>query len=345
MNDIQFMQRAIDLAKKGWPMVAPNPMVGCVIVHQEKVVATGYHQQYGQAHAEVNAIQALEKSIPPNECVLYVTLEPCSHQGKTPPCVDLILSKGFKKVVIACKDPNPLVSGNGIKKLQDAGIEVAVGILEKEARQLNKRFITFFEKKRPYIFLKWAQTANGFISKTPVPANRESNRITGEEAQKKVHQLRAQVSAIMVGKNTVLADNPHLTTRLVAGKNPIRLMIDKNLEVPKQFNIYNNEAETIVFNQVKDAEENNILFVKLNFDQDLLAAVLVKMYELNIQTVLVEGGAKLLQSFLNKDLWDEALVYVNPQLTFEQGLNAPELVLPQQYEMIGQDKLYKLLKG
>ncbi len=339
MNQEYFMQRAIDLAKKGWPMVAPNPMVGCVIVHNNEIVAEGYHQQYGQAHAEVNAIKNLSEALSPQACELYVTLEPCTHHGKTPPCADLIITKGFKKVIIACKDPNPLVAGNGIKKLQAAGIEVIVGVLEKEARLLNKRFITFFEKKRPYIYLKWAQTADGYMSKLPLPALRADNLISGETAQKRVHSLRAQTMGIFVGKNTVLNDNPHLTTRLVAGKNPVRIFIDKHLEVPANYHVYDKEAETIVFNGIKEAEEGNIVFIKLEFKDNVLLTILNKLYEKNIQSLLVEGGAGLLHEFLEQGIWDELLIFENPNLEFKQGLKAPEMNLPLQFEMVGEDRL------
>lgn len=342
MNEEQFMQQVLDLAKQGWPMVAPNPMVGCVIVHENKIVAKGYHQQYGQAHAEVNAIKQLPPSISPAECELYVNLEPCSHFGKTPPCADLIIEKGFKKVVIAGKDPNPLVAGQGIQRLQNAGIAVNLGVLEKKARLLNKRFYTFFEKKRPYIYLKWAQTADGFISRLPLPAARKDNLISGELSQKRVHQLRAQTMGILVGKNTVLNDNPYLTTRLVAGKNPVRVFIDKHLEVPRSFNIYNKDAETIVFNGVKEGEEENLLFVKIQFDGNELNEILDKLYTLNVQSLLVEGGASVLHDFLEKNLWDEVLVFENPKLHFEQGLMAPKINLPGQFELLGDDKLYKL---
>jgi diaminohydroxyphosphoribosylaminopyrimidine deaminase/5-amino-6-(5-phosphoribosylamino)uracil reductase len=339
------MQRAIDLAKKGWPMVAPNPMVACVIVHRDQIVAEGYHQQFGQAHAEVNAIKDLPASIRPQDCELYVTLEPCSHQGKTPPCADLIISKGFKKVIIASMDPNPLVSGRGIKKLETAGIKVVSGILEKEARQLNKRFFTFFEKKRPYIFLKWAQTADGFISRLPVPLKREENIISGEVAQKRVHQIRAQVMGIFVGKNTVLNDNPFLTTRLVAGKNPVRIFMDERLEVPRHFNIYNKEAETIVFNAITELEEDNIQFIKIDFNDNLLLTILNKLYEKNIQSILIEGGARLLNGVLAQNLWDEILIFENPDLEFTKGLLAPAVELPSHFETLGGDKMYRLLKS
>ena len=343
MNHQYYMHLALELAKNGWPDVAPNPLVGCIIVCEEKVVASGYHQKYGGPHAEVNAINNLSKNVNPSDCTIYVTLEPCSHHGKTPPCADLIINKGFKKVVIACKDPNPLVSGNGIAKLKKAGIEVTEGVLEPEARNLNKRFFTFFEKERPYFILKWAQTADGFISRMPLPANKEDNKISGAKAQKIVHQLRASEMGIMVGKNTVLSDNPSLTTRLVEGKNPVRIFIDKDLEVPLNFNIYSKEAKTIVFNGVKDEEVENVLFVKLNFEMNALEQIINKLYELKIQSVLVEGGRRLLNDFIQQNIFDEILVFENPNLKFGQGVKAPQMNLIGHFDQVGQDKLYKFL--
>ena len=345
MNHPYYMQLALDLAKQGWPNVAPNPMVGCVIVKKDQVVASSYHKTFGDPHAEVNAIANLPKEIVPAECVLYVTLEPCSHFGKTPPCCDLIISKGFKTVVIACKDPNPLVSGEGIKKLKEAGIEVIEGVLEEEARKLNKHFIRFHESKRPYIILKWAQTADGFISRIPVPKNKEENMISREGAQIFVHKLRAETMGIFVGKNTVLMDNPKLTTRLVEGRNAARIFIDKNLEVPVNFNIYKEEAPTIVFNSVKDEKKDHIQHVKLNFETNILRQICEKLYQLNVQSVLVEGGTILLNDFVNQEIWDEVLVFQNPDLYFGEGLKAPVFALKNSFELVGDDKLYHHFKN
>jgi diaminohydroxyphosphoribosylaminopyrimidine deaminase / 5-amino-6-(5-phosphoribosylamino)uracil reductase len=341
MNHELYMQTALDLAKKGWPDVAPNPMVGCVIVKGNEIVATGYHRKYGDAHAEVNAINNMPPDIDPAGCIMYVTLEPCRHHGKTPPCADLIISKGFQSVVVACKDPNPLVSGSGIRKLLEAGLDVITGILEQEARELNKRFITFFEKKRPYIILKWAISADGFISRSPVPSNRNDNWISRKEAQELVHRIRSESSAVLVGKNTVLNDDPMLTTRFVKGRNPTRVFIDRNLEVPKNFNIYNSEATTIVFNTIKEGHDGNITFAKINFNENIVEQVIHKLYQLNFQSVLVEGGAILLNDFIEQKLWDEALVFQNPDLYFHQGVKAPVFPLKNTFELVGEDKLYR----
>lgn len=319
-------------------------MVGCVIVHNDEVVASGFHEQYGGPHAEVNAINALPDKIQAAHCTLYVTLEPCSHHGKTPPCADLIMSKGFKKVVVASTDPNPLVAGEGIKRLKNAGIEVMVGVLEKEARVLNKRFFTFFEQKRPFFILKWAQTEDGFISRIGVPKTREGNKISGIEADVMVHQLRAQCQGILVGKNTVLYDNPTLTTRLVKGNNPTRMFIDRKLEVPFTFNIYNSEAKTLVFNEVKDKTEDNIQFIKIDFDKNVLGQLASRLYELKIQNVLVEGGTFLIDQFIGQNLWDEIMIFQNPQLYFAQGVKAPAIALKNNFELVGNDKLYRYFR-
>lgn len=325
MTDKDLMKKVLELAARGWSHVAPNPMVGCVIVKDGIIVAEGFHQKYGNPHAEVNAVNNLPLSVNPSDCLLYVNLEPCSHHGKTPPCADLIISKGFKKVVVANLDPNPLVAGKGIEKLKGAGIEVETGILEPEGWELNKRFFTFYTKKRPYYILKWAQTADGFISRFPVPENRADNKIGDEAQQKEAHKMRAENMGIMVGKNTVLADNPSLTTRLVEGNNPIRIFIDKNLEVPLSFNIYNSESKTIVFNALKNETHDYIQFVKIDFRGDVLLQISSALHGLNIQSVMVEGGAFLLNEFIKHKLYDEVKVFVNDRLTFGSGIKAPAL--------------------
>jgi len=347
MNHEFYIQQALQLAKKGWPFVAPNPMVGCVIVTQDEVVASGYHERFGGAHAEVNAVAGFPENIDPVTCTVYVTLEPCSHFGKTPPCVDLIISKGFKNVVVATTDPNPRVSGAGIKKMLEAGMDVSVGVLQAEARDLNRRFITFHENKRPYFILKWAQTADGFISRQSGATGLEvaRDRISGSEADKMVHQLRSEVMGIMVGKNTVLNDNPRLTTRLVEGRNPVRIFIDKNLEVPVSHNIYNDEADTIVFNALKSGHEGRNRFVKIDFAGNILTQVSDKLYGLNIQDVLVEGGKQLLDDFIGQHLWDEVLVFQNPGLQFGTGTKAPAFALKNSFELVGNDKFYHHFKN
>jgi diaminohydroxyphosphoribosylaminopyrimidine deaminase/5-amino-6-(5-phosphoribosylamino)uracil reductase len=340
MNHNEVMQRALTIAKKGIGLVAPNPLVGCVIVHDDKIVAEGYHEKFGEAHAEVNAINTMPGELPTAHCQLYVTLEPCSHFGKTPPCADLIISKGFKKVVVAVQDPYPKVSGQGIQKLKDAGIEVTVGVLEQEAKELNKAFFTFHQKHRPHIILKWAQTVDGFISRWPIPKLKIENKITGIEAHQLAHRLRSEVMGIMVGKNTVLNDDPFLTTRLVEGANPIRLLIDKELEIPASLNVFDLEAKTIVFNGLKDKLKEHIEWIKLDFDKDIIAQILNKLYQMQIHSLLVEGGSILLQSFIDAKLWDEATIFENPDLKFGNGIKAPVLEKGNDYKMLGNDRRY-----
>lgn len=335
------MQRALELAKKGSGFVAPNPMVGCVIVCDGKIIAEGYHQKYGEAHAEPNAIKQVQDELL-QKSTLYVTLEPCNHFGKTPPCADLIISKKIPRVIVGCLDPNPVVASKGIKKLHDSGIEIEYGILDKECRELNKRFFCFQEKKRPYIILKWAQTQDGFISRTPFPDKKEDNWITSDTSKKLVHQWRAEEQAILIGYNTALNDDPQLTTRLVSGNNPIRLVIDRHLKLPAHLQIFNNEAKTIVFNDIIDRVENNIQYIKID-SGNIVNDVLHQCYINHISSVIVEGGAKTLNHFISQNLWDEARIFVNPQLHFRAGIAAPEIEIHSiQSQTIGSDLLYTL---
>lgn len=342
--DEKYMNRALELASKGLGHVAPNPMVGCVIVHNNQIISEGYHEQYGSAHAEPNAIKKVSDELL-KESTLYVTLEPCSHFGKTPPCADLIISKAIKKVVVGNLDTNPLVSGKGIQKLKDAGIEVEHGILDKECRALNKRFFTFHEKKRPYVILKWAQTQDGFISHWPLPQNKEDNWITCKESKALVHQWRSQEQAILVGYNTLMNDNPQLTTRLADGKNPIRLVLSKTIDLPTGLNIFNNDAKTIVFNPLKDEIKNNIEFVKIDWNKKA-QEVLDYCFKNNISSIIVEGGTNTIYNFMNINAWDEAQVFVNPTKKFEHGISAPEINLTNISPIqVGNDLLYTIINS
>lgn len=335
------MQHCLTLAKKGLGRVAPNPMVGCVLVHNNEIISEGYHQQYGGLHAEPNAINQVNDGLL-KECTLYVTLEPCSHHGKTPPCADLIISKGIKKVVVGNLDTNPLVAGKGIKKLQDAGVQVEYGVLNDTCRELNKRFFTFHEKKRPYIILKWAQSQDGFISQWPLPQNKKDNWITSPESKTLVHQWRSEEQAILIGYNTALYDNPLLTTRLAAGKNPLRVVLDEKLELPLSLNIFNTEAKTIVFNGKINDLTNNIQCVKIDF-KNLIPELFNHLYSKKISSLIVEGGTKTLQRFIDQQLYDEARIFVNPTKTFEQGINAPKIDFSYATETIsGTDLLFTL---
>lgn len=338
------MQRCLQLAEQGLGHTASNPLVGAVLVHQGQIVSEGYHEQYGQAHAEVNAIKHLKNQEILKDCTLYVNLEPCSHFGKTPPCSDLIIEKGIKKVVVANLDTNPLVSGKGIEKLKNAGIEVTTGILDQEARSLNKRFFTFQEKKRPYIILKWAQTADGFISRNPLPKHKEDNWITGSEAKKLVHLWRSQEQSIMVGTNTAKVDNPELTTRLVNGHNPIRIVIDQHLSLSTELNLFNSAAKTTVFTALKKENTSHLFYQTIDFTQDIIPQILNHLFLEKISSVIIEGGTQLLQSFIDKELWDEARIFVNPNLNFVSGLKAPDFDFSNTSPLpIGADLLYTIV--
>lgn len=343
-NDFTYMKLALQLAEKSRGKVAPNPMVGCVIVKNDEVLAEGYHQQYGGPHAEVNAINSLPSDFDFTNCVLYVNLEPCSHYGKTPPCSDLIIAKKFKRVVIGNLDTNLLVAGKGIQKLKDAGIEVSSGVINSEARELNKRFFWFHEKQQPYIILKWAETKDGFISREPLPTNKEDNWITCVESKKLVHQWRSEEQAIMVGTNTVIVDNPELTTRLVEGNNPVRIIIDKDLKLPRTSKVFSTVGQVIVVTDKNIEDENNITYCKINFDKNFAISLLNALVELSIQSIIIEGGSKLLTSFIKVGLWNEARIFVGPK-EFKNGIKAPVFNKANVEELtIGTDKLYIIKK-
>jgi len=322
MNDFsEHMKRCLFLASHGLGKVAPNPMVGCVILHQGQVIGEGYHEQYGGPHAEVNAINSVaDKDLLP-ESTLIVNLEPCSHQGKTPPCANLIIEKKIKRVIIGCEDPNPLVGGKGIEKLRAAGIEVITGVLRADCRELNKRFITYHEKKRPYIILKWAQTKDGFIS-LKAPLKKEDNWITSLESKKLVHQWRAQEQAIMIGTNTAILDNPELTVRLVEGENPLRVIIDEKLAIPFSSHIFSEDTETLVFTSLKAQDREHVKYLKTDFSRNILPFVMASLYERKINSIIIEGGAHLLNSFIEDSMWDEARVFTGDKF-FKEGLRAP----------------------
>lgn len=321
----QYMQRCLELAAKGAGNVAPNPMVGAVLVYIDEIIGEGWHKQYGEPHAEVNAIQqAIQKGQLNliSQSTLYVSLEPCAHFGKTPPCADLIIQHQIPKVVIGCRDPFIEVNGKGIEKLQAAGVEVELGVLEEECKVLNKRFFTFHTQQRPYIILKWAETADGFIA--PLAGVEEPRLlISNEYSNRIVHQWRSEEAAILVGTNTALLDDPALTTRLWPGKSPIRLVIDMHLRLPTTLKILDGEVRTIVFNAEKQEERENLLYYKLENYNDVIDQLKKAFYQLNIQSVLVEGGAQLLQSFIDAGLWDEARIIKNSKLKIQNGLNAP----------------------
>ncbi len=333
------MHRCLQLALNGAGNVAPNPMVGAVLVCNDIIIGEGYHQQYGQAHAEVNCFNSVTEQNKPliEKSTLYVSLEPCSHFGKTPPCADLIITMKIPTVVIGCRDSFEEVDGKGIAKLQATGVEVITGVLEEEAKQLNKRFFTFHQQSRPYIILKWAQSNDNKIANTDFSRVLISNEFTN----RLVHLWRSEEAAIMVGTNTALHDNPSLTVRHWTGNNPVRLVIDKNLKIPATHQLLGGNESTIVFNNDKEMEAGKIAYCKIDTTQPITTQVTQKLHQLKIQSVLVEGGAKLLQSFLDAQLWDEARVITNEQLIIGQGIAAPTLSnqLLTATEVYGTDKI------
>ncbi len=346
-----YMQRCLELAARGAGNVAPNPMVGAVVVYKDRIIGEGWHQRYGESHAEVNAIHQVIQNGPMNllnQSTLYVSLEPCAHFGKTPPCADLIIQHKIPKVVIGCRDPFKEVNGKGIEKLISAGVEVEVGVLEQECKELNKRFFTFHTKQRPYIILKWAETGDGKIAsllpEEGILNQENSNRllISNEYSNRLVHQWRSEEAAILVGTNTAVLDNPELTTRLWPGRSPIRLVLDMNLRLPTSLKIFNGEAKTIIFNTVKDNEDGNVQYCKLNKGNHIISELMKALYQLNIQSVLVEGGAMLLQAFIDAGSWDEARIIKNEELIINKGLNAP--ILKDAQEISTQKSLSDTIK-
>jgi len=322
----KYMQRCIELARLGAGQVSPNPMVGAVVVHDGKIIGEGYHQKYGQAHAEVNAIAQVTDKFDNaaellKQSVIYVSLEPCAHYGKTPPCADLIIKHQIPLVVVGCRDPFDQVDGKGIEKLKAAGIEVITGVLEKECQWLNRRFFTKVQKHRPYIILKWAQTGDGFFA----PADNTQLWITGEESRRLVHQWRSEEDAVLVGKNTAAIDNPRLNVRYGDGRSPKRVVIDRRLELNKDLNIFDQSADTFVFNEVKfDVDGRNKYIALEDFNNFVPQYILYQLYLQDIQSVIIEGGAHTLQSFIEAGLWDEARIFTGKTI-LKNGIKAPQI--------------------
>ena len=340
-----FMHRCLELAKQGAGYVAPNPMVGAVLVHDGKIIGEGFHQQYGGPHAEVNCINAVSEQDREkiSRSVLYVSLEPCSHFGKTPPCTDLVIANKIPEVVIGCRDPFKEVDGKGIEKLRASGIKVIDGILEKECQQLNKRFFTFHTKHRPYVVLKWAETGDGFISTSPQPspkgrafADPANTRllISNEQTNRLVHKWRSEEASILVGTNTALLDDPELTTRNWPGSSPIRLVVDMDLRLPLSLKIFNDKQRKVIFNKIKQEEKEHLIYYQVTQDVSLVHQIVNALYQMKIQSVIVEGGARLLQSFIDEEMWDEARIIKNEELIIDNGLAAPELEIKNADEEI-----------
>lgn len=316
--DELFMQRAFDLAQLSRGMVSPNPLVGCVIVYNNIIIGEGRHEKYGQPHAEVNAVAAVKDQSLLKDSTVYVNLEPCAHFGKTPPCADLLVRHKVKKVVISNVDTNPLVGGKGIEKLKAAGIEVVTGILEAEGQELNKRFFTFMEKKRPYIILKWAETADGFIARK----NFDSKWISNEHSRQLVHKWRTEEDAVLVGTSTALYDNPALTVRDWKGRNPVRIVIDRHGRLPQTLTLFDGQQQTLCYTIAKSQTGTNLEFIQLP-ENEFLQALMRDLHKRNIQSVIIEGGATTLQQLINNRQWDEARVFTSDQ-NFDSGISAPQ---------------------
>lgn len=339
-KDALYMQRAFFLAQLGGGSVSPNPMVGAVIVHNDRIIGEGWHKAYGGPHAEVNAINAVaDKSLLP-ESTLYVTLEPCNHFGKTPPCSDLVISHKLKKVVVSNLDTNPLVGGEGIRKMRNAGIEVVTGILDAAGRNLNRRFFTYIEKGRPYVILKWAETADGFIARE----NYSSKWISNALSRQLVHKWRSEEDAVLVGAKTAAHDNPSLNVRDWSGRNPVRVVTDRFLRLPSNLNLFDGTQPTIRYNVLKNEEHPNLTLARID-EENFLTSMVEDLHKKKIQSLFVEGGTFTLNQFIENNLWDEIRVFKSPA-TFGKGIPGPKFngVLTDE-ENIGGDRLFRYHRG
>lgn len=323
----KYINRCIELAKNGLGATYPNPMVGSVVVLNDTIIGEGWHRKAGESHAEVNAINSVNNKTLLKEATIYVNLEPCSHYGKTPPCANLIVEKEIKNVVIGSIDTNSKVRGKGVEHLKKHGCNVIVGVLENECKNLNKRFFTFHNKKRPFIILKWAETVDGFFDKLRNEADENSpNWISNQYSQQLVHKMRAENESILVGTTTALNDNPNLNVRNWSGQNPVKIVIDKTLKIPLNYNLFKGSSKIIVFTEEysKKRVAKNMFFKKIDFSKNIPKQICDVLYRLEIQAVIIEGGAKTLQSFIDENLWDEAFVFIGNVL-FHNGLKAPKL--------------------
>ena len=322
----KYIRRCIELAKNGFGTTYPNPMVGSVIVYNDTIIGEGWHKKAGEPHAEVNAVRSVKDKSLLKKATIYVSLEPCSHFGKTPPCCDLIIENKIPNVVVGTVDPNEKVAGNGIRKLVEAGANVVVGILEDECNELNKRFFTFHQKKRPYIILKWAESLDGYLA--PEKETNQERRpvwITNTFSRQLVHKWRSEEQAILVGTQTVIDDNPKLNVRDWSGNNPIRVVLDQNNRISKDSFVFDGSVKTIIFTKSDiTISTENILFEKIEFNKNTIENILSVLYQHQIQSIIIEGGKQTLQSFIDKNIWDEARVFIGKN-TFEKGTKAPEL--------------------
>lgn len=318
-----YMSRCLDLATLGLGHVSPNPLVGSVIVKDNKIIGEGFHREIGKAHAEVNAIASVKNEEDLKSSTIYVNLEPCVHYGKTPPCTDLILDKGIPRVVIGMRDPNPKVAGKGIEKLRNHGVEVIVGVLEKESKHLNRRFIQYMTSKRPYVILKWAKTEDGFMDVLrPVDRTGIPSWITNAYCKQLVHKWRTEEDAFMVGKHTAIMDNPQLTVREWTGRNPKRITIDYDENLPKDLAIFNKDSDNYIFTGKDSHEESKNHFIHIQSRKQNLGEILEILHQEKIQSIVVEGGSELLQSFIKQDMWDEARVFTGNHY-FNEGVKSP----------------------
>jgi diaminohydroxyphosphoribosylaminopyrimidine deaminase/5-amino-6-(5-phosphoribosylamino)uracil reductase len=335
----KYIERCIQLAKNGLGTTYPNPMVGSVIVYEDTIIGEGWHKKAGEPHAEVNAINSVKDKSLLKKATIYVSLEPCSHFGKTPPCSDLIIKNEIPQVVIGTVDPNVKVAGNGIKKLIEAGIKVTVGVLEKECHELNKRFFTFHQKKRPYIILKWAESQDGFIS-PKVKSEQKPVWITNSYSRQLVHKWRSEEQAILVGTQTVIDDNPKLDVRDWTGNNPVRIILDQKNRIAENSQVFDNQTKTIVFSKATtNINKENLIFDIVDFEKNIASQVADAIYKHQIQSVIIEGGRQTLQTFIDANLWDEARVFKG-NILFKEGTKAP--ILSGSYlekHLIGQDEL------
>ena len=338
MNHEHYIKRCLEISKLGIGTTRPNPSVGAVLVVDDRIIGEGFTSPYGGNHAEVNAISTVRDSSLLATATMYVTLEPCSHFGKTPPCADLIIKSEIKKVVIGCIDSNVLVAGKGVERLQNAGCEVIVGVLEKECKAHHKRFFTFQTKKRPFIILKWAQTLDAYVA----PKNRAIQApvwITNEASRQLVHKWRSEEQAILVGTTTVLDDNPRLDVRYWKGEDPVRIIIDKELKIPANLKVYDGSVKTIFINESSTSVKGAIFFEKINFSKPIAIQICEVLFKHKIQSLIVEGGTKTIQTFIDENLWDEARVF-SGEVHFNDGVNAPKFdVIPTNKENIKGDIL------
>lgn len=330
MNHEKYIQRCLQLAKKGIGTTRPNPSVGAMIVYNDKVIGEGFTSPYGGPHAEVNAINSVQNQDLLKEATIYVTLEPCSHHGKTPPCADLIIEKEIPNIVIGCLDTNNLVAGKGIERLKKAGRNVTVGVCEEDCKEHHKRFFTVQNKKRPYIILKWAETKDGFIA----PLTKDEQKpvwISNSYSQQLVHKWRSEEHAILLGTNTVIADNPSLTVRSWKGNNPVRVVIDKNLRIPSEVTVFDENVQTIIITEAEkeisvisnDSEKSQkLIYEQIDFYSQVAKQICEVLHKHQIQSVIIEGGAQTLQTFIDANLWDEAKVFIG-NVSFGEGVKRP----------------------